>query len=152
MTDTAQVKVIPPLIPMALLTLGALAHWAWPVTLGPQALIVPLGLVVLLTSVVVVALALRELRRARTAFDIRKPTTSLVTTGVFAWSRNPSYLSLLLLCWSIGMLGNSLFVSLAAIPAGSALCLVVIRREEAYLGAKFGAKYRSYCQSVRRWL
>ena len=28
----------------------------------------------------------------------------------------------------------------------------VIRREEAYLGARFGAPYHDYCNTTRRWL
>ena len=152
MSDTARVPVIPPLIPFGFLSLGALLHQLHPATLGPRAFTVPLGLTVLVASVVLIALALGELKRAGTAFDVRRPTTSLVRTGVFSWSRNPSYLSLLLLCWAIGILANSLFLTLAAIPAGSALCLVVIKREETYLLRKFGGEYLAYCRSVRRWL
>lgn len=43
----------------------------------------------LLVSVVLTAVVLREFRRADTHFDARKPVTALLTRGPFRFSRNP---------------------------------------------------------------
>jgi protein-S-isoprenylcysteine O-methyltransferase Ste14 len=96
--------------------------------------------------------AARELARARTAFDVRKPTTSLVRHGVFRLSRNPVYFSMLLLCVGISLLANSMAELVFSLLAGSALCLLVIRKEERYLEQKFGSTYLAYKSSVRRWI
>ena len=90
--------------------------------------------------------------KARTAFDIRKPTTALVDTGVFRWSRNPVYFSMMLLTLGIALLVNSLPMLVLSLPAGSLLCLWVIRPEESYLERKFGETYLAYKANVRRWV
>jgi protein-S-isoprenylcysteine O-methyltransferase Ste14 len=149
--DKAQVNILPPLIPLAALGIGILGHFILPIEIAPDAISRPVGAVAILLSVILVADAWRELRRARTAFDVRRPTTALVRSGVFGFSRNPVYLSMLLLCFGIAFLVNSVAMALAAIPAGSALCLLVIRREESYLERKFGGEYLTYKTAVRRW-
>jgi protein-S-isoprenylcysteine O-methyltransferase Ste14 len=151
MSDAAQVRVIPPIIPATLLALGLAVHLVMPIRVGPATLVVGLGTALLALSVGILFLAVRDLKRAQTAFDVRKTTTQLVRTGVFGWSRNPVYLSMVLLCWAIGLLANSLGLLLVALPTASALCLLVIRREEAYLQGKFGPEYTEYCRRVRRW-
>ena len=79
-------------------------------------------------------------------------TSSLVTNGVFRFSRNPMYLSLLLylLAWAI-YLSNWLAALLLPV-----FVLYInrfqITREEQALSALFGAEYDSYKARVRRWL
>ncbi|HHE9970474.1 TPA: isoprenylcysteine carboxylmethyltransferase family protein [Haemophilus influenzae 10810] len=81
-----------------------------------------------------------------------KGTTKLVSTGIFRFSRNPMYLSLLLilLAWTL-WLGNSL-AWLGVIVFILVMNHCQIAREEAYLESKFGDEYRRYKQKVRRWL
>jgi protein-S-isoprenylcysteine O-methyltransferase Ste14 len=104
-----------------------------------------------LTSFALVALALIEIRRARTSFDVRKPTTAVAMTGVFGFTRNPVYLSMTLLVLGLGLMLNSPWSLLLTIPTGSAFCLTAIRPEERYLEAKFGDAYRTYLGEVPRW-
>ena len=89
--------------------------------------------------------------RANTAFDSRKPTTTIVATGAFLFTRNPVYLSMIMLGVGIGMMFNSPWAFLLTIPMGSALCLAVIRPEENYLKAKFCGVFRAYRARVPRW-
>ena len=152
MRDSADVKIIPPLIPMAGLALGAGLQWACPVSIGPSRLVQPVGIALIVASVALVLAAARSLVRAKTAFDVRRATTSLVLSGPFRISRNPVYLASILLCWGVGIATNSLFVALSAVPSASLLCLLVIRKEERYLNDKFGDQYAAYCGAVRRWV
>jgi protein-S-isoprenylcysteine O-methyltransferase Ste14 len=92
----------------------------------------------------------RNLSR-KTAFDVRKETTALVTSGVFRFTRNPVYLSMVLLVIGVGLALNSLWSLVLAIPTGSALCLTAIKPEERYLDARFGDAYRAYRATVPRW-
>jgi protein-S-isoprenylcysteine O-methyltransferase Ste14 len=98
-----------------------------------------------------VALAVRDIKRARTTFDVRKPTTAIAATGVFGSSRNPVYLSMTLLVLGLGFMLNSPWSLLLTIPTGSVLCLTAIRPEERYLEGKFGDAYRMYLAEVPRW-
>ncbi|WP_308443650.1 MULTISPECIES: methyltransferase family protein [Rodentibacter] len=79
-------------------------------------------------------------------------TTTLVTSGIFRISRNPMYLSLLLMLsgWAL-WLGNLLSW------AGVATFVFLMNRfqisqEEAYLERQFGEDYRRYKSKVRRWI
>lgn len=112
----------------------------------------PRELEVGLEAAPLVVAAARELTKAHTAFDVRKPTTARVHAGVFRPSRNPVYFSMLLLCIGIALLANSLAMLLLSLPAGSGLCLLVIRKEERYLEQKFGNAYLTYKATVPRWI
>ena len=103
------------------------------------------------SSIAIVVSAFRALAQAHTAFDARKSTTRLVTTGAFRFSRNPTYLSLTLLHIGVAFATESLWVLLMAVPAVALTQWGVILREERYLNAKFSEAYRSYASKVRRW-
>jgi protein-S-isoprenylcysteine O-methyltransferase Ste14 len=78
--------------------------------------------------------------------------STLVTTGIFARTRNPMYLGMtvLLLGWAVflsgvwTLLGPLLFVLF--------ITRFQIRPEERVLAGKFGAAYDAYKQRVRRWI
>jgi protein-S-isoprenylcysteine O-methyltransferase Ste14 len=93
-------------------------------------------------------------RRARTTVNPLKPetTSSLVTSGVYRFTRNPMYvgLALLLLAWAA-------FLSSALALLGPLVFILYISRfqivpEERVLSGMFGAAYSTYQAKVRRWL
>lgn len=92
--------------------------------------------------------------RVRTTVNPLHPerSSSLVTTGVFAWSRNPIYLGdlLVLAAWAV-WLGNALSV----LALGVFVVWITrfqIRPEEVALQARFGERFNAYCAHVRRWI
>jgi protein-S-isoprenylcysteine O-methyltransferase Ste14 len=96
--------------------------------------------------------ALGRFRRAGTAVEPWRPSTALVTGGVYRFTRNPIYLALAVLYAGSALALDSV-VALSLLPPLLALVQVgVIRREERYLEAKFGDEYRRYKASVRRWV
>ena len=111
-----------------------------------------LGFSFIAVAIAIVVSAFKALAQAHTAFDARKSTTKIVTTGVFGLSRNPTYLSLTLLLTGIAFAISSLWVLVSIIPAVLATQWGVILREERYLTEKFGEGYSSYASKVRRWL
>jgi protein-S-isoprenylcysteine O-methyltransferase Ste14 len=151
-SDRAKVIALPPLILAATLALGVGLHLIWPVKLLPGVFALPLGLVLIFGAIALAAFAVREMHRANTAVDIRKPATAIVTSGVFKLSRNPIYLGMVLLCLGIALAINSLWIFASAAPLALVLQKGVIEREEAYLAQKFGAAYLQYKASVRRWI
>jgi protein-S-isoprenylcysteine O-methyltransferase Ste14 len=92
------------------------------------------------------------LAKAKTAFDVRKPTTEIVTGGVFRMSRNPTYLSMMLGFLGIASLIDSLWLLLLAPLLIVILEKGVIEPEERYLEQAFGEKYLRYKARVRRWI
>ncbi|WP_036259827.1 methyltransferase family protein [Methylocapsa aurea] len=151
-SDRAKVIALPPLILAATLALGVGLHLIWPVRLLSGVFALPLGLALISGAIALAAFAVREMHRANTAIDIRKPTTAIVTSGVFKLSRNPIYLGMVLLCVGIAFAVNSAWILASAAPLALILQKGVIEREEAYLAQKFGAAYLQYKGSVRRWI
>ena len=79
-------------------------------------------------------------------------TASLVTGGLYSFSRNPMYLAMLLVLvgYALGR-GNPLGM-LPVVAFVIIIEAVQIRPEEAVLEEKFGEDYRAYKARVRRWL
>jgi len=81
-----------------------------------------------------------------------KPVGSMMTSGPFAFTRNPMYFSFTLIYLGIAFARNTLWPVLLLLPVIAILHYGVILREEKYLEEKFGDKYREYKVKVRRWL
>ncbi len=109
-----------------------------------------LSAALLAAAVALIAGALSGFRRANTAVEPWVPTTALVTTGVYAWSRNPIYAGIALAFAALALVFDSLVALLLLPPLLALVQWGVILREERYLLDKFGADYQQYCQRVRR--
>jgi protein-S-isoprenylcysteine O-methyltransferase Ste14 len=96
--------------------------------------------------------AVRTFRRHHTAVDPRGEVATIVASGPFRYTRNPMYLSLLVLYLG-GMLAFRLtWAAVLFVPVFLALHFGVIIPEEKHLEDAFGGQYRLYRQRVRRWL
>ncbi len=112
------------------------------------------GFVLLALSLAVLLSAVFAVRRAKTTINPTRPedASTLLTTGIYQFSRNPMYLAfvLLLLAWSALLTAPIGFV-LAALFA-IYLNQFQIKPEERILESKFSQRYIDYRQRVRRWL
>jgi protein-S-isoprenylcysteine O-methyltransferase Ste14 len=106
----------------------------------------------ILIGVAVFAASIRNFSRAGTPVQGTRPTRTLVTTGIYGWSRNPIYLAMLFFLVGIGIAVRSPWILLLAVPLAITFRYGVIGREEAYLERRFGDAYRDYKAHVRRWL
>lgn len=86
----------------------------------------------------------------RVGVSDRRPD-ALVTTGLFAVSRNPVFLGMLAMAVGIAVAVPSPAAFVAA-AAFFAACEVQVRDEERALAAAFGNDYAVYRNSVRRWI
>jgi protein-S-isoprenylcysteine O-methyltransferase Ste14 len=96
--------------------------------------------------------SVRTLRAAGTPVPGNQPTTNIVRTGPFRFSRNPIYVAFFVLQLGIALCIGSTWMLATLIPAAALVSGVVVRREERYLEGRFGQQYSSYRDSVRRWL
>jgi protein-S-isoprenylcysteine O-methyltransferase Ste14 len=96
--------------------------------------------------------AMFEFIKSKNAIMPVKPATSLQTTGIYSYSRNPMYVGLLLIYLGLTMqFGN--WWTLILLPFLIAfITYLVIRREERYLTRAFGDEYTNYKKRVRRWI
>src|SRR5690349_17285601 len=108
--DRPAVIALPPLILAAMIALGMVLSFFRPANLLPNAIAVPLGILITLGAIALGISAAKGMLAAKTALDVRKAATEVVTSGVFQRSRNPIYLSMLLLCTGVACLANSLWI------------------------------------------
>jgi protein-S-isoprenylcysteine O-methyltransferase Ste14 len=109
------------------------------------------GAFLCLAGLLLVFLSLVSFGRSfRIGIDQDRPDR-LVTTGIFAYSRNPIYVA-----FGFVLLGQFLMFSnwilLVYVVAGFWLFHRQVALEEAYLRDHYGAEYLDYCKRVRRYL
>ena len=145
--DTSNPIIRPPLLFLGALAAGLVAdRWIFPIDL------VPLrwwtrqcigGLLILLGTGAVVDCT-RRFRRAGTHVGTGRPTTAIVESGLYRYSRNPIYLGLTIIHLGVAVADNNAWLPI--------LRFGVVAREELYLERKFGPQYAAYKARVRRWL
>ena len=152
--DSLELKVPPPLVAL----LWGLLMWL------ASRLVVPvevssgvrasLAIAIACIGFAIGLAAVVSFQRAKTTINPTKPAaaSSLVTSGVFRFTRNPMYLSLLLylLAWAVYL---SNWLALLFVPA----FVLYINRfqivpEERTLSALFDSEYAGYKSRVRRWV
>ncbi len=145
-------KFPPPLLPLSLIGIGYLNDTWLPLPVSERVDLRALGIALIAASLLLALIALFHFLRAKTHVEPWQPTTTIIQSGVFRYSRNPIYLAFCIATLGCGLLLNSWWVLMATVPLAGLLQILVIRREEAYLEDKFGQPYLAYKQSVRRWL
>jgi protein-S-isoprenylcysteine O-methyltransferase Ste14 len=102
-------------------------------------------------GVLITLLAAAQMALAQTTIIPRRDPSALVTSGLFAWSRNPIYLSDLII-----LLGAILWLdAVLALPLLAGFVWLIqtrfIRDEEARLTAAFGPEFDLWAARTRRW-
>lgn len=141
----------PPLIVVAVVAAGYLLDLLQPLPIAAAAWPWLLGAGLIVVASLLAVISLLQFLRAKTHVEPWHPTTTIIQHGVFARSRNPIYLSFCIATAGIGLCLNNGWVLAGLVPQVLLLYWLVIRREEAYLEAKFGETYRAYRRRVRRW-
>jgi protein-S-isoprenylcysteine O-methyltransferase Ste14 len=150
--DNAGVIAPPPLIYLAGLIAGFALEALLPGADLPALVEWVLGALLVLAGLGLLAWFNRLFGRSGTAVEPWKPTTAIVTTGVYRFTRNPAYLGMALTYIGIAVMSSALWV---LVPLPFVLAVIdrgVIAREERYLERKFGEEYLSYKRRVRRWI
>jgi protein-S-isoprenylcysteine O-methyltransferase Ste14 len=127
-------------------------YWFWPMPIFDHAVALWLGLALVMLGVGIGIWGRRALRTTGTNVNPSLPTTAIVTSGPFRFSRNPLYIALTLLYFGITLAVNTWWSIVVLVPLVIIVHRVVVLREERYLEAKFGESYRQYCSKVRRYL
>jgi len=124
------------------------------IVMDPTPLQMYLGIGLAQLSALIVLAAVYRMWRARTTINPMKPAraTTLVTSGVFRFTRNPMYLSLLLLVVAYATRLDSLAVWIAPVVFLAYVTRFQIIPEERILQQKFGAAFDAYRAGTRRWI
>jgi protein-S-isoprenylcysteine O-methyltransferase Ste14 len=145
-------RVLPPTYFLAALVLMIVLHLAAPlraIVFWPWTLI---GLMPLLAGILLNIAADRSFTRHRTTVNPFARSTSLVTVGVFRFTRNPMYLGMVLALAGTAILLGSLAPWIPVVALAVLLDRAFVAPEERRLAEIFTDQYEQYRRSVRRWL
>ena len=150
--DHAGVRLPPPLIFLGFLVAGLWIDSPWfagqlatPLPTAAGGLLAALGIGLILA-------AARPHKKAGTNLEPWKPTTAIITDGLYRYSRNPIYLGMALTQAGLAIAGGSLAALATLAGSVAVIQFYVIAHEERYLEAKFGQPYRDYKARVRPWI
>ncbi|HEY6600042.1 MAG TPA: isoprenylcysteine carboxylmethyltransferase family protein, partial [Pseudomonadales bacterium] len=110
------------------------------------------GAVLLVGGITIALLASRQFAAVGTNIVPLTRSSTLVTSGAFALTRNPMYLGMVLSLIGVGVLLNRPWPWLVPVVFVSVLYFRFIRHEEALMAQTFGDAYLAYRQRVRRWM
>ena len=151
MTQTKKRLLPPAYFGIAIVAMVAV-HFLAPIALVLSFPLTLIGLAPIAAGIALNLVADRAFKERSTTIKPFERSTSLVTTGVFAWSRNPMYLGMVLF-----LLGLALLLGTATPFAVIVLFILLldvkfIRAEERMLAETFGDDWSAYRGQVRRWL
>ena len=150
----AGVRFPPPLLYL----LGLAAGWVaqryrpLPMTTGQSLARSSLGILAIAAALLLAFSAVLLFRRAGTSLIPNKPSAAFVTAGPYRFTRNPMYVSLVVLYLGLTLLTNSWWPMLFLPVVVLLIDRLVIAREERYLSSAFPVEYGAYAARVRRWL
>lgn len=137
---------------MLLLTLAALVHSTLALdSQGPPYVrafaTLPAGL-----GFAIMISAWWQFRQREIAICPTAPTEELITNGVYAYTRNPMYLGMVMMMFGVALFFGSAPYYLAAGALFAILNWVFCPYEESKLRSTFGKRYVAYTTTARRWI
>ena len=84
--------------------------------------------------------------------DPTSTTNRIIKTGIFAYTRNPIYLSFIMFFFSMFLVFENVMYFLSAVGLAIWLHNYVIKSEESFLLNKFPVEYDRYMKAVKRWI
>jgi protein-S-isoprenylcysteine O-methyltransferase Ste14 len=149
--DTAQVIIRPPLVWGLAVIAGLALNWLVPLPFLRAGLPVG-GLGGMLFVLALFAWAIVTITKTGSNVPANLPTTSIIESGPYRFTRNPIYLGVFLGLIGLAIAFHNLWLLMMLVPFALVIRDGVVAREEAYLERKFGDVYRGYRSGVRRWL
>ena len=153
--DTAGVIAPPPLVALGAVVLGILLDWLMPAYVLSAVLTrngrIAISVLLIAAGAALAVAGRGTFVRSGTPVNPYKPSRALVTTGIFAYVRNPMYVGLACLVAGVGVALASDWTLVMLVAAALLIHFGVVRREERYLEAKFGDAYRRYTEAVPRY-
>lgn len=142
----------PPVVYLAAILAGLGLDLLRPLRWLPAEIGVWVGVPLVICSLVLFLASTSRFKAAGTPVPGDKPTTAIVRSGPYRFSRNPIYLAFSVLMLGIACWRNNAWLLGTLAAAAGLMSFVVIPREERYLQRRFGVEYLEYKAKVRRWL
>lgn len=145
-------RLLPPVLMLLLLSAMMILHYAHPPAAAVGAAGRPMGAALLFLGFAGLLASRLQFRRSGSEIMTFGRPRHLVTGGLFRFSRNPMYLSMLVILVGAAAMVDLWCALLAPILFFVAANWWYIPFEEGAAESAFGDAYRSYRGQVRRWL
>lgn len=145
-------KVLPPVWFLLSIILMVGLHLVLPIKRLFSPPITYLGIGAIAVGIIVLLFCAYLFRQKDTAIEPFQESSYLLREGIFNYSRNPIYLSMITVLIGLWLYLGSL-TPVLVIPVFAWLIQeLFIKEEERMLEATFGEEYREYKATVRRWI
>jgi protein-S-isoprenylcysteine O-methyltransferase Ste14 len=152
----------PPLVPVAVIVIAiaCLLQWLQPIQIIADIAFIEdidpdtLSLVGLVVAVAGLSLSVSGFHALKSRGGVVNPRPlpkTLVTDGVFRWTRNPGYLGMLIALFGLALIFAFDWLLILIAPTWGILNFAVVRHEEYYLQQRFGRAYRDYKKRAPRY-
>ena len=151
--DNSGAIIRPPVAWAFAILAGLIIDWLYPLPF--VAALIPrvwVGIVVFALGFALAVWAIITIRKAGSRIETSLPTTTIVSSGPYGFTRNPVYLGMFLGQTGLAIGFDSLWLLAMLVPFYLVIRYGVVAREEAYLERKFGRTYLGYKSRVRRWV
>lgn len=148
---TVHLKIPPPVLTLIALFIMYVCTYLLPLWQFKPSWLIAILLITI--AIVVGFLAVLALVKADTTISpfLPQQTARLVTRGIYQYSRNPMYVSLLLVLIAAIFIYGELSTILGIVIFMLVVNHYQIKPEENILLQLFGEEYALYCHRVRRW-
>jgi len=136
--------------PPVWLVIGIFMSWTFSTGWGAWAVV--LGWVLIAAGCALMLVAVMTMLRAKTTPVPNRTPDALVTTGVFAITRNPIYLGDVLILLGVAFVFGSILGLLFVPVFARIIHHRFIIPEEARLAETFGAAFEAYRDATPRWI
>jgi protein-S-isoprenylcysteine O-methyltransferase Ste14 len=150
--DHAGIRIPPPILTIIHITMAILLGALVPLPIPLPPLVQWVGLIFAALGFIIGVLAFIEFKRVRTTVGPKGLTKSIVTTGIYGYTRNPIYLGFVFMLIGLPLNMGTYWGIILVWPLVTFMNNMAIKHEETYLEKKFGEAYKSYKSRVRRWL
>ena len=111
-----------------------------------------LGVILFIVSIIIFFLGFNIFKSYKENPVPTSTSRKLIKTGIFAYTRNPIYLSFVMFHFSMFMVFENVMYLLTAFGLAIWIHNYIIRLEEEYLLKNFSKEYENYMTSVSRWI
>ena len=149
-----ELKIPPvPLVVIFMLLIRLISSWTPGIQISSQSRFITIATFIVLGFLCAFSGVL-SFNRAKTTVNPLAPdkSSSLVTSGIYRYTRNPMYVGFLFFLMGFGVYLSNLYALASTTLFVVYMNKFQIRPEERALEAIFGAEFIAYKNKVRRWL
>lgn len=145
-------KIVPPVYLFAGLILMWLLNHYWPLYRFVETPWSYLGILPILIGISIAAVSAKRFAQAETGIVPFDEATTLVTAGLYRYTRNPMYLGMFLILLGVAFMMGSVTSLLPVFAFVLIIRSNFVAGEERFLEDAFGQSYLDYKDKVRRWI